>query len=70
METTLVKADDKGRVSLRGVKRGAKYLVTPEKNGWRIRPAPKARSSSGMEELIADTWAKLGAAPEINYDKI
>jgi len=34
METTLVKADDKGRVSIRGTRKGAKYLVTAESGGW------------------------------------
>ena len=41
METTLVKADDKGRVCIRGTRKGAKYLVTAENGGWWIMPAPK-----------------------------
>jgi len=41
METTLVKADDKGRVSIRGTRKGAKYLVTAENGGWWVMPAPK-----------------------------
>ena len=41
METTLVKADDKGRVSIRGTRKGAKYLVTAENGGWWIMPMPK-----------------------------
>ena len=36
METTLVKADDKGRVPIRGARKGAKYLVTAESGGWWI----------------------------------
>ena len=70
-ETTLVKADDKGRISLRGARKGAKYLVTPEANGWWIQPAPKIKPPErGMEMLAAETWEKLGPAPEIDYDKI
>jgi hypothetical protein len=30
IETTLVKADDKGRVSIRGTRKGAKYLLIGE----------------------------------------
>ena len=71
MEATLVKADDKGRVSLRGAKKGAKYIITPERGGWWIQPAPKIKPpEKGMETLVADTWQKLGPAPEIDYDKI
>lgn len=61
METTLVKADDKGRFSIRGARRGAKYLVTPQANGWWIMPAPKitvpkqAASPAGAWELRATT---------------
>lgn len=41
--TTLVKADDKGRVPIRGTERGREYLVTAESGGWWVRPAPRFR---------------------------
>ena len=70
-QTTLVKADEKGRVSIRGTKKGQQYLVTAERGGWWVMPAPEVRTPAReMEALVADTWAKLGPAPEIDYDKI
>ena len=71
METTLVKADDKGRVCIRGTRKGAKYLVTAENGGWWIMPAPKVKTPAHpWENIVADTWNKLGPAPEIDYDQI
>ncbi len=71
METTLVKADEKGRVCIRGTKKGRQYLVTPAKGGWWVRPAPKVRTPDRvMESAVAETWEKLGPAPDILYDKI
>ena len=69
-QTTLVKADDKGRVSILGTKKGRQYLVTAEKGGWWVMPAPTVRTPAReTEALVADTWEKLGPAPEIEYDK-
>ena len=69
--TTLVKADSKGRVPIRGTRKQQQYLVTAENGGWWVMPAPKIKTpEKGMENLVADTWAKLGPAPEIDYDKI
>lgn len=71
MQTTLVKADEKGRVSIRGTKKGKPYLVTAENGGWWVTPAPNVKPPAReMEGLVADTWKKLGPAPEIDYDKI
>jgi hypothetical protein len=71
VQTTLVKADDKGRVSIRGTKKGHQYLVIAEKGGWWVMPAPKVKvPTREMEGVIADTWEKLGPPPEIDYDKI
>lgn len=71
MQTTLVKADDKGRVSIRGTRKGRQYLVTAENGGWWVTPAPKVKTPAReMESVVADTWKKLGPAPEIDYDKI
>jgi len=69
--TTLVKADSKGRVPIRGTKNRQQYLVTAENGGWWVTPAPKVKTPTReMEGIVADTWNKLGPAPEIDYDKI
>jgi hypothetical protein len=71
MQTTLVKADAKHRVPIRGTVKGRQYLVTAENGGWWIMPAPKIKTPAReMEGIVADTWNKLGPAPEIDYDKI
>ena len=46
--TTLVRADKKRRLCIRGAKPGREYLVKSENGGWRVmpnleRPAPKNR---------------------------
>jgi hypothetical protein len=70
-QTTLVKADDKGRVSIRGTKKGQQYLVTAEGGGGWVIPAPAVSPPPHeTEALVADTWEKLGPAPEIDYDNI
>ena len=68
METTLVKADDKGRVSIRGVRKGAKYLVTAESGGWWIMPAPKFTVPKKIESP-AGAWELRAAMLESFYDK-
>jgi hypothetical protein len=69
--TTLVKADSRGRVPIRGTKSRQQYLVTAEKGGWWVMPAPKAKiPARELEDVVADTWKKLGPAPEVDYDKI
>ena len=71
MQTTLVKADDKGRVSIRGTRKGQQYLVTAEKGGWWVTPAPKVQTPvRDLDKVVADSWDKLGPAPDIDYDKI
>jgi hypothetical protein len=42
--TTLVKADSRGRVPIRGTKNRQQYLVTAENGGWWVMPAPKVRT--------------------------
>jgi hypothetical protein len=49
METTFVKMDDKGRVSIRGIRKGAQYLITAAKGGWWIMPAPEIIVPSRIE---------------------
>ena len=39
--TTICTAD-KNRLTVRGVRNGARYLVKKESNGWWIEPAPQA----------------------------
>jgi hypothetical protein len=69
--TTLVKADSRGRVPIRGTKSRQQYLVTAEKGGWWVMPAPKTKiPARELEDVVADTWKKLGPAPEMDYDKI
>ncbi len=69
--TTLVKADSRGRVPIRGTKSRQQYLVIAEKGGWWVMPAPKTKiPSRELEDVVADTWKKLGPAPEIDDDKI
>ena len=67
MDTTLVKADDKGRVSIRGVRKGAKYLVTAEAGGWWVAPAPKFAVPEKIESP-AGTWELRAATLESFYD--
>ena len=68
METTLVKADDKGRVSIRGARKGSKYLVTAENGGWWIMPAPKITVPERIESS-AGAWELRAATLESFYDK-
>jgi hypothetical protein len=41
--TTLVRADEKGRICIRGAKKGEEFLVKAEKDGWWISPVPKSQ---------------------------
>jgi hypothetical protein len=68
METTLVKADDKGRVCIRGTRKGAKYLVTAEKGGWWVRPAPKFTVPERADSPPR-AWELRAAVLESFYDK-
>ena len=70
-QMTLVKADEKGRIVIRGTRRGCQYLVTTDRGGWWVMPAPQVKAPArGLEALVAETWEKLGPAPEIDYDRI
>ena len=68
METPLVKADDKGRVCIRGTRKGAKYLVTAENGGWWIMPAPKITVPEKIESP-AGAWELRASTLESFYDK-
>lgn len=39
--TTLVRADEKGRICIRGARKGDEFLVKAEGSGWWISPVPK-----------------------------
>jgi hypothetical protein len=41
--TTLVRADEKGRICIRGTRKGREYLVHVEKDGWWITPVETLR---------------------------
>jgi len=68
METTLVKADDKGRVSIRGTRKGVKYLVTAENGGWWVMTAPKVIPPKKMDSP-AGAWELRAAMLERFYEK-
>jgi hypothetical protein len=61
METTLVKGDDKGRVSIRGTRKGAKYLVAAAKGGGWVTPAPEAEVPANFKSP-AGAWQMRAAA--------
>jgi hypothetical protein len=50
--TTLVKADEKGRIPIRGSKPGQKYLVSAVGSEWRVRPFSK----NGYPSRNAKSW--------------
>lgn len=65
--TTLVKADEKGRVMIRGTERGRQYLVTAENGGWWVMPAPKVhppkrnrRRWAGSKVSLVELLLSLG----------
>ena len=78
----LVKADEKGRVLIRGSERGRQYLVSSQDGGWWVTPAPKIRAPKArrkwagprrdLSEHLAEL-ARLGFAfepSEISKQKI
>jgi len=58
--TTLVRADEKGRICIRGSRKGHEYLVRAEKKGWWVMPvaaiAPprKRRKWAGSKRDLAE----------------
>jgi hypothetical protein len=67
MAGTLVKADDKGRVSIRGAQTGAKYLVTSAKGGWWVMPAPEIAVPEKIDPPV-ESWELRAATLESFYD--
>lgn len=35
-----------------------------------LRFIERQREAESMEKVVADTWEKLGPAPEVDYDKL
>jgi hypothetical protein len=42
-QVTTICTADKNRLTVRGVRNGARYLVKKKSNGWWIEPAPQPR---------------------------
>jgi hypothetical protein len=63
--TTLVRADEKGRICIRGTRKGQEYLVRAEKSGWWVTPvaimrSPKQRREwAGSKKSLADHLSGL-----------
>jgi hypothetical protein len=62
--TTLVRADEKGRLCIRGTQKGREYLVKAEKDGWWIVPVrvarpPKQRQWHGSNMSLAEHLSGL-----------
>jgi hypothetical protein len=66
--TTLVKADSKGRVPIRGTRKQQQYLVTSANGGWWVMPAPKVAVPEKTESP-AGAWELRAATLESFYDK-
>jgi len=45
-QVTTICTADKNRLTVRGVRNGARYLIKRESNGWWIEPAPQPRRRS------------------------
>ena len=65
--TTLVRADEKGRICIRGTKKGEEYLVKAEKNGWWVVPIQsiqtakkQSRNWPGSKESLVAHLTRLG----------
>jgi hypothetical protein len=69
MQTTLVKADDEGRVSIRGIRKGCQYLVTAENGGWWVMPAPRIKTPARAEDPPAGAWEMRAEVLESFYDQ-
>lgn len=64
--TTIVKADAKGRLSIRGTEKGHEYLIKSENGGWWVMPAPKIqppkklREWAGPKKDLSEHLAEMG----------
>ena len=53
---------DKNRLTVRGVRHGARYLVKKESNGWWIEPAPQPRRRVRKLKAATRDWCDHLAA--------
>jgi hypothetical protein len=57
--TTLVTADDKGRIPIRGSEPGRKYVVSQIGTEWRVTPyATEGRASRNRREWVGNKGRK------------
>jgi hypothetical protein len=54
---TLVRADDKGRVCIRGIKSGEQYVIKEAGTGWFVTPAPEIQVPGEQKRK----WSKAEA---------
>ncbi|MEK7685923.1 MAG: hypothetical protein AAB466_10925 [Verrucomicrobiota bacterium] len=59
--TTICTAD-KNRLTVRGVRNGARYLIKKESNGWWIEPAPQPRRRLREVKAATRDWSDHLAA--------
>ncbi len=57
--TTLVRADEKGRLCIRGTKKGEEYLVKAEKNGWWVVPVQSIQATKKQSRNWAGSKVSL-----------
>jgi hypothetical protein len=67
MDTWSVKADAKGRVTIRGARKRAKYLVTAKNGGWWVTPAQKFTVPKKRDSIIR-AWELQAEMLESFYD--
>ena len=57
--TTLVRADEKGRICIRGTKKGGEYLVQAEEGGWWVAPVQKIQAPKRQSREWAGSKVSL-----------
>ena len=57
--TTLVRADEKGRLCIRGTRKGEEYLVKAEKDGWWVVPVQSLRTPKKQKREWAGSKVSL-----------
>ncbi len=57
--TTLVRADEKGRICIRGTRKGEEYLVKAEKDGWCVVPVQSIQTPKKQSREWAGSKVSL-----------